>query len=150
MIDGKHPGKRILAIDYGEKRIGIAITDPLLLFAYPLTTLENNNKFWGNFSQIMKDYDIAKILLGYPLKETGEKTHATEHVEKFAKTLENNTKIKAELVDERYSSSIAKKNILESTPKKKKRRDKKLVDMNAASVILKNYLDEHENEKIFL
>ncbi len=146
----KHPGKRILSIDYGLKRVGIAITDPLLIFAYPLTTLDNDKFFWENLLKLFSEYEIVKIILGYPLKESGEKTHATEHVDKFKKDLELKIKTEVILVDERYSSAAAKMNILESIPKKKKRRDKKLVDMNAASVILKNYLEENKDQNIFI
>ena len=132
---------RILAIDYGIKRVGFAITDPLRLFAYPLITINRDKYFWDKFEQLFKDYQIELILLGYPLKEDGSRSSSTELIEKFKIELEKRKSIKIELVDERYSSSIAKERILESVPSKKKRRNKSLVDMNAAAVILQDYLE---------
>ena len=133
--------ERILAIDYGAKRIGIAISDPLKMFPIPLTTIENNRSFWKIFNEILSFYKISKIILGYPLRENGEKTHATDLVEKFYKELESKTKISVEYIDERYSSQIAQQNIINSVVSKKKRRDKGLVDMNAACVLLQDYLN---------
>ena len=132
---------RILAIDYGIKRVGFAITDPLRLFAYPLMTINRDKYFWDKFEQLFKDYQIELIVLGYPLKEDGSRSSSTELIEKFKTELEKRKSIKIELVDERYSSSIAKERILESVPSKKKRRNKNLVDMNAAAVILQDYLE---------
>ncbi|NOX64682.1 MAG: Holliday junction resolvase RuvX [Chlorobi bacterium] len=135
---------RILAIDYGAKRVGLAITDPLRIFAYPLMTLKRDKNFWNDLEQVFKNYDIETIVLGYPLKEDGTRSSSTELIEKFKKELEKKKSIKIILVDERYSSSIAKERILESVPSKKKRRDKKLVDMNAAAVFLQDYLEMNE------
>ena len=132
---------RILAIDYGIKRVGFAITDPLRLFAYPLMTINRDKYFWDKFEQLFKDYQIELIVLGYPLREDGSRSSSTELIEKFKTELEKRKSIKIELVDERYSSSIAKERILESVPSKKKRRNKSLVDMNAAAVILQDYLE---------
>ncbi|VAX15871.1 hypothetical protein MNBD_IGNAVI01-1279 [hydrothermal vent metagenome] len=135
---------RILAIDYGAKRVGLAITDPLRIFAYPLMTIKRDKNFWNNLEQVFRDYNIENIVLGYPLKEDGTRSSSTELIEKFKKELEKKKSIKIILVDERYSSSIAKERILESVPSKKKRRDKKLVDMNAAAVFLQDYLEMNE------
>ena len=132
---------RILAIDYGIKRVGFAITDPLRLFAYPLMTINRDKYFWDKFEQLFKDYQIEIIVLGYPLREDGSRSSSTELIEKFKIELEKRKSITIELVDERYSSSIAKERILESVPSKKKRRNKSLVDMNAAAVILQDYLE---------
>ena len=136
--------KRIIAIDFGEKRIGIALTDPLMMFAYPLTTLNNDSKLWDNLLKLLNDYIFEKIILGYPLKENGEKSSSTLMVEKFHEELKSKIKIPIELFDERYSSDIAKERILQSVKSKKKRRNKGLVDMNAACVILQDYLEQSQ------
>ncbi len=133
--------KRILGIDYGAKRVGIAITDPLRMFAYGLTTIQNDKNFWNNLGKLFTDYVVETIVLGYPLKESGEKSTSTELIEKFHIELEKRIKLPIVLVDERYSSVIAKQQILESVTSKKKRRDKGLIDKNAAAIILKEYLD---------
>ena len=133
--------KRLLGIDFGAKRVGIAITDPLRIFAYALVTITNDNNFWKVFNQLLVDYEIETIVLGYPLKESGKRSSSTELIEKFKEILENNTNIPIVLSDERYSSVIAKQQILESVKSKKKRQDKGLVDKNAAAIILQEYLD---------
>ncbi|PIQ08385.1 MAG: Holliday junction resolvase RuvX [Ignavibacteriales bacterium CG18_big_fil_WC_8_21_14_2_50_31_20] len=133
--------KRLLGIDFGTKRVGIAITDPLRIFAYALVTITNDNNFWKVFNQLLVDYEIETIVLGYPLKESGKRSSSTELIEKFKEVLEKNTNIPIVLSDERYSSVIAKQQILESVKSKKKRQDKGLVDKNAAAIILQEYLD---------
>ena len=138
-----YPGeKRILSIDFGTKRVGIAITDPLKMFAYPLVTINNDIKFWDKFLQILQEYDVDKILLGYPLLKSGDKSKSTYLVENFKNELSKKVKdIPIEFVDESYSSQKAMENIMESVPSKKKRKDKSLIDKNAASVILQEYLN---------
>ncbi|MCX7875831.1 MAG: Holliday junction resolvase RuvX [Melioribacteraceae bacterium] len=132
--------KRILAIDYGAKRIGIAITDPLNIFAYPLTTLQNDKNFLENLLKILKEYNVVKIIVGVPLKESGENSSTSLIVEKFVDELKKRIDLPIVLIDERYSSEIAKQRIIETVVSKKKRRDKSLIDKNAAAVILEDYL----------
>ncbi|MCL6097761.1 MAG: Holliday junction resolvase RuvX [Bacteroidetes bacterium] len=136
---------RILAIDFGEKRIGLAVTDPLNIFAYPLSTLQNDSKFWNNLSKIISEYSVVKIVLGYPLKESGEQSSSTKMVVAFKEELQKRITLPVELVDERYSSDIAKQRIIASVSSKKKRRDKSLLDKNAAAVILEDYLNAQNN-----
>ena len=136
----KDDTERILAIDYGEKRIGIAITDPLKMFSIPLTTLNNNSKLWVDIEKLFIKYNIQKIVLGYPVNEDGSKTRVTEEVEKFSSKLKVKFKKEIILIDERYSSSIAWEHIKVGVTSKKKRRNKALVDMNAAAVILEDFL----------
>ncbi|MBU1096628.1 MAG: Holliday junction resolvase RuvX [Bacteroidetes bacterium] len=135
--------KRILCIDYGARRVGIAITDPLRIFVYPLTTIENNSFFWETFDTLIREYDIEKFILGYPLKEDGSRSSSTELIEKFRSELEKKINIPIEYYDERYSSELAKDRIIQSVSSKKKRRDKSLVDKNAAAIILEDYLREN-------
>ena len=136
----KDNSERILAIDHGEKRIGIAITDPLKIFSIPLTTLKNDSKLWTELKKIFDKYNIVHVVIGYPVKEDGSKSKTTIIVEAFVKEFKSKLKISTELIDERYSSAIAWEHILESVPSKKKRRDKSLIDMNAAAVILDDYI----------
>lgn len=135
--------QRIMAIDYGEKRVGLALCDPLKIFAYPFKTILNDRNFRANLLSIIKENCVSLILLGYPLKENGTRTDITEIVEKFKEELESLTHLPVLLRDERYTSAIAKERIIESVTSKKKRRDKGLLDKNAASIILQDYLDEN-------
>lgn len=134
--------ERILAIDYGEKRIGLAVTDPLNIFAYPLVTLENNKNLWLELEKIIRDYHVKKIILGNPLKESGAESKIFPLIKKFKEEIEKKFQLPVELVDERYSSLIAKKRIIESVPSKKKRKEKGLLDKNSAAVLLEDYLKE--------
>jgi putative holliday junction resolvase len=136
--------QRLIAIDYGEKRIGIAVTDPLNIFVYPLVTLPNDHKFFTELKKIIDEYHVVKIILGYPLKESGEESNSSKAVLKFKDELTDKIKLPAELVDERYSSDIAKQRMIESVPSKKKRRDKSLLDKNAAAIILEDYLNSQK------
>jgi putative Holliday junction resolvase len=136
----KDDTERILAIDYGEKRIGIAITDPLKMFSIPMTTLNNNSNLWIDFEKIFNQYNIQKIVIGYPVNEDGSKTKLTEEIEKFSRKLKSMFKKEINFIDERYSSSIAWEHIKEGVISKKKRRNKALIDMNAAALILEDYL----------
>ncbi len=133
--------KRILAIDFGEKRIGLAITDPLRIFPYPLKTLLNDKTIIEELKKVFSEFTIELVIIGYPLKESGEKSRITGQIEKFTNRIKSEFEVETEFVDERYSSEIAKQMILESTPSKKKRRDKSLVDKNAAFVMLQDYLN---------
>lgn len=136
--------ERILGIDYGEKRVGVAISDPLKMFAIPLVTIKNDSKFWKELKKIFDKYNIIHIVLGYPLKEDGSKSKITLLIEEFRKLLESKSKISVEFIDERYSSAIAWEQIVEGVPSRKKRRDKSLIDRNAAAVILSDYLKSIE------
>ena len=131
--------QRILSIDYGKKRIGIALSDPLLTFAYSFTTLINDNKLWKNISEIINEKKVVKVILGLPNKEKN-KPLVTE-ISNFKKEIERRFKLEVITWDEEYTSAIAQERIIESVTKKKKRRDKGLIDSNSAAVILQEYLD---------
>ncbi|HEX3072122.1 MAG TPA: Holliday junction resolvase RuvX [Ignavibacteriales bacterium] len=133
--------KRLLAIDYGLKRIGLALSDPLGIFAYPFDVISNDETLWPNLEKIIKDNGIFKIVLGLPYRENGEKSHITDNVLEFKTELENKTKLPVILWDETYSSQKAMANIIEGGVKKKKRRDKTLLDKGAAAVILSEYMN---------
>ena len=134
--------KRILAIDFGLKRVGLALSDPLFTFAYPYKTIQNDSNLWKNLSEIISSQGVTKILLGLPKKENGQPASISGEVLKFQKQLEDEFKIEVLLRDERYTSSLAKEMILNSVTKKSKRKDKGLIDQGAAAIILQDYLDE--------
>lgn len=135
--------KRILAIDYGAKRIGLALSDPLLTFAYPYETILNNDKTWGKLEKIVKEKNVEKIILGFPFREDSKETPLSGVIRKFKENLEKRFKIEVIFWDERYTSTIASARILESVNKKSKRREKGMIDRNAAAIILQEYLEEN-------
>ena len=131
---------RILSIDYGLKRTGIAVTDPLKIIATGLTTVASKELI-----TYLKDYfsreEVELIIIGEPKNWDDTDTHATPLVEKFIKELQKNFPAMPVIkVDERYTSKMAKDSMLEMGLTKKKRRDKKLVDKIAATILLQEYL----------
>ncbi len=132
---------RLLAIDFGLKRIGLALGDPLNIFAYPFKTLLNDKNIWKELEKIIKEKNVTKIILGYPLDDSGSKSDITRSIEKFAKDLQNKFNKEIILWDERYTSVLAQEKILESVTKKSRRREKGLIDRNSAAIILQEYLD---------
>jgi len=131
---------RILSIDYGLKRTGLAVTDPLQIIATGLTTVESKQ-----LMPFLKDYfareEVELIIIGEPKNWDDTDTHATPLVEKIIKQLEKNfPKIPIKKVDERYTSKMAKDAMLEMGLKKMQRRNKKLVDEIAATILLQEYM----------
>ena len=131
---------RILSIDYGGKRTGLAVTDPLKIIATGLTTVESRHLI-----SFLKDYfskeEVELIIIGEPKNWDDTATHATPLVEKCIKDLQKNfPNIPLKKVDERYTSKMAKDAMLEMGLKKQQRRDKKLVDEIAATIMLQEYL----------
>ena len=131
---------RIICIDYGGKRTGIAVTDPLQIIATGLTTIDTKD-----FIPFLKDYfskePVEKILIGWPLNLDDTATHATPLVGNAIKQLHKHfPAIPVETVDERFTSKMAKEAMFEMGLKKKQRRDKKLLDEIAATMMLQEYL----------
>jgi putative holliday junction resolvase len=132
---------RILSIDYGLKRTGIAVTDPLQIIATGLTTVESKQ-----LVPFLKDYfsreQVELIIIGEPKNWDDSDTHATPLVEKCIKDLQKNfPAIPIRKVDERFTSKMAKDSMLEMGLKKKQRRNKALVDEIAATIMLQEYLN---------
>ena len=131
---------RILSIDYGLKRTGIAVTDPLQIIATGLTTMHPKEVV-----SFLKDYFLKEpvelIIIGWPTNWDDSATHATPLVEKFIKELQKNfPAMPIKKVDERYTSKMAKDAMLEMGLKKMQRRNKALVDEIAATIMLQEYL----------
>jgi len=131
---------RILSIDYGLKRTGLAVTDPLQIIATGLTTVESKQLIPFLIDYFAKE-EVELIIIGEPKNWDDTDTHATPLVEKIIKQLEKNfPKIPIKRVDERYTSKMAKDAMLEMGLKKMQRRNKKLVDEIAATILLQEYL----------
>lgn len=131
----------MLAIDYGTKRIGLALSDPMKILATPYDTWENKGDITDRIAALIKEKNVDVVLVGYPLNGDGSKTVLSDVIVKFAESIKKLSGIKVELVDERYSSSIATERIISSVSRKSKRRDKGLVDKFAAAVLLEEYLN---------
>ncbi len=131
---------RILSIDFGLKRTGIAVTDPLQIIATGLTTLHSKELI-----PFLKDYfakeQVELIIIGWPTNWDDSATHATPLVEKCIKDLQKHfPAMPVKKVDERFTSKMAKDSMLEMGLRKKDRRNKALVDEIAATIMLQEYL----------
>lgn len=132
---------RILSIDFGLKRIGIAISDPLKKFASPYTTILNDGKVFENLKKIIEDKSVEKIVLGLPDESSDSAKSVLNEVMKFKSEIEKKIGLDIILWNETHTSKIAQRRIIESVKSKKKRRNKGLIDMHSAAIILSEYLD---------
>ena len=131
---------RILAIDWGEKRVGLSVSDPLGILVTPLPYIENKGKkqVIEKLKEIIEENDIDTIVMGIPKNIKGEFGERGEVYKKIGEEIEKKTRVKVEFFDERYTSRLAER-ILREHPKKKIKR-KKLRDSLSASIILEGYL----------
>jgi putative Holliday junction resolvase len=133
---------RIVAVDYGTKRVGLAVADPLRLFAQPFGTYPPDEAV-DRLRTLHRDEGIETLVVGWPLMHDGEEGAATERVRPYFNRLRNAFPGVALVAwDERFSSARAKEAIRAAGAGRKARRDKGRVDRAAAAVILQEYLDE--------
>jgi putative holliday junction resolvase len=138
---------RILAIDYGTKRIGLAITDPLQIFASPLNTV-SPNEFDSFITDYLKSEEVDVFVIGYPVQMNNKPSESVNYINPFIKKLKNKFPEKTiHLVDERFTSKMALSAMIEGGVKKKDRQDKSLADKISASIILQSFLDKRANIK---
>ena len=131
---------RILAIDYGQKRTGIAITDEMQIIASGLTTIPSETAI-----AFLKDYfgkeKVEKVLIGEPKQMNGHPSESAEIIEKFVVLFTNAfPNMKIERVDERFTSKMAFQTMIDSGLKKKQRQNKALIDEISATIMLQDYL----------
>lgn len=132
---------RVMAIDYGIKRLGIALSDSLKMFAYPHKTINNDSLTFSEIQKIIQEKKIINIVLGLPNEVRPTATSIVKNVHEFKEKLEQKFKLNVILWDESYTSTIAQQRIIESVNKKSKRQNKGLLDMHSAAVFLQEYLD---------
>lgn len=133
---------RIIAIDYGLKRTGLAVTDPLKIIATGLTTVESKHLL-----SFLKEYfskeEVELIIIGEPKNWDDTDTHATPLVNKIIKDLQKNfPSIPIQKIDERFTSKMASRAMVEMGLKKKQRQNKALIDEIAATIMLQDYLKQ--------
>ena len=134
---------RILAFDIGEKRIGVAISDPLNITAQGLETIEKKSteSVLGKIKSLTEQYDGVKIIIGMPYNINGTKGPAAKSAEEFAALLRKKAAIEVVTVDERLTSRQGERVLLEADLSRKKR--KKSIDKIAAQLNLQTYMDSH-------
>jgi putative holliday junction resolvase len=132
---------RILAIDYGTKRVGLAVTDPLQIIATGLSTVHSKDVL--NYLEVyFKKEQVELVVIGEPKNMDATASDVTQHVEAFIKSLRKKfPELKIERVDERFTSKMAFQVMIDSGLRKKQRQEKALVDEISATIILQSYLE---------
>lgn len=133
---------RILAIDYGQKRTGIAVSDPLKIIAGGLTTVETSTLF-DFLADYMSKEQVEKIVVGKPMQTNGEESENMKRITPFVNRLKKlYPNLPIEYFDERFTSVLAHKAMIDSGIGKKARQDKALVDKISATIILEEYMNK--------
>jgi putative Holliday junction resolvase len=132
---------RIIAIDYGSKRVGIAVTDPLQILANGLTTVHSKDVI-AFLEDYLKKEQVECIVVGEPKTLMNKASDSARFIEPFVKHLKKKfPQLRIERYDERFTSSMAQRAMLDGGLKKKDRQNKETVDMVSATIILQGYLD---------
>ncbi len=132
---------RILAIDYGTKRVGIAVTDPLKIIATGLDTVHSKD-ILAYLENYMKQEQVECIVVGEPKTLMNKASSSAPHVNGFVKRLkEKFPSLRVERIDERFTSQIAQRAMLDGGLKKKDRQNKETVDMVSAVLILQTWME---------
>ncbi len=138
---------RIMAFDFGTKRTGIAISDENQAFAFPLCTEPTRNVL--NYVEgYIRENEVSLFVVGEQKRMDNTETHASKHVEQFIRQLNKKfDKIPVEKVDERFTSSLAMRAMIDSGVKKSQRRNKELLDTTSATIILQSWIESKESRE---
>ncbi|MFA5641590.1 MAG: Holliday junction resolvase RuvX [Bacteroidales bacterium] len=133
--------QRIVGIDYGKKRTGVAVSDPLGVFATPICTVPS-----GTIVEYLKKYiqkeSVSRFVVGYPMNLNNTPSEGAKFVDQFLNLLKKHfPNIPVTLEDERFTSKMAFQTMIDGGVKKMERRDKSMVDKISAAIILQSYLD---------
>ena len=135
---------RILSIDYGNKRVGLAVTDPFKIIATRLTTVPTND-IWVFLSDYFGREEVELVLVGYPRQLNNEPSEAIRYINPFLKKFQLAYKnIPLKLMDERFTSKMAFQAMIDAGVKKKDRQNKETIDGVSATIILQSYLEEQK------
>lgn len=130
-----------MAIDYGRKRVGLAVSDPLGMIATGLETIPTH-EIWQFLKAYLEKEDVETIVVGYPLQMNSQPSESLEYIDPFITKLKKEySELEILMVDERFTSKMAKQAMLDGGVKKKDRRNKALVDKLSAVIILQTHLD---------
>ncbi|HEY3388070.1 MAG TPA: Holliday junction resolvase RuvX [Prolixibacteraceae bacterium] len=135
---------RVLAIDYGNKRVGLAVTDPLKIIATRLTTV-SANEIWDYLAAYFAREEVELVLVGYPKQLNNEPSEAIRYINPFLKKFQQiYTEMPIKLMDERFTSKMAFQTMIDAGVKKKDRQNKETIDGVSATIILQSYLEEQK------
>ncbi len=138
---------RLLCLDYGRKRVGVAVTDPLKIIAGGLKTVPTH-EIRDYLKSYLEGEEVDCLVVGYPVNLRNEPSEAVRYVDPFIKWFRKEYPgIPVELYDERFTSRMAERSLIEAGVPKMARREKSLVDKVSASLILQSYLDAARNRE---
>ena len=138
---------RILAIDYGRKRVGIAVTDPLQIIATRLTTVATH-EIWVFLKEYFLKENVEKVIVGYPMQMNNTPSEAVKYINPFLQKFQKDYPDMAlEQVDERFTSKMAFQTMIDAGLKKKDRQNKGTIDGVSATIILQSYLEQKNYNK---
>lgn len=136
---------RVLGVDYGSVRIGLALSDPLRIIAKGYRTIPNNDHAVVTITNIVLEENVKIIVVGMPFDLKGEIGSKGTEVELFIAALRNGVSVEIKKYDERFTSVMAEKSLHEMGMTKKQRRNKGSIDEIASAILLQNYLDAQKN-----
>lgn len=133
---------RILAIDYGKKRVGLAVTDPMQMIATRLTTVAAH-EIWTFLKEYLAKEEVEKVIVGYPMQMNNLPSEAVNYINPFLRKFQKDyPEMPLEQVDERFTSKMAFQTMIDAGLKKKDRQDKGTIDGVSATIILQSYLEQ--------
>ena len=136
---------RILAIDYGKKRTGLAVTDPSQIIATRLTTVPTHT-IWDCLKDYFEKEEMETVVVGYPKQMNNHASQSVRFINPFLKKFQlKYPEMNLEIYDERFTSKMAFQTMIDGGLKKQKRQDKALIDSISATIILQNYLEQKRN-----
>lgn len=130
---------RLIGLDWGEARIGVAVSDPLGISALPLFSIENNGKFLDRLKEVIGQYDAEEIILGLPKQMNGELGIAAEKAKDFRNKIVSEIPVKVTFWDERLTTKMAQGSMMAGGASRKK--IKGFIDAAAAGIMLQSYID---------
>ncbi len=134
---------RTIALDYGERRIGVALSDPTRTIASPLVTLQRRagkRPPWPEIARLIEEHEVDEAVVGLPLNLAGDESEWTAEVRRFGDDLARRTGLPVHWIDERMTSVMAERSVRGMGLKKSQREEKERIDAAAAALILEGWL----------
>jgi putative holliday junction resolvase len=138
---------RILALDYGRKRVGVAVSDPQQIIANKLATVATHT-IWDFLQTYMNNEKVDEVVVGYPLQLNNTPSEAVVYINPFLKKFRQMyPEIHLDVVDERFTSKMAAQAMIDGGLRKMDRRRKEMVDAISATIILQSYMEQKRNSR---
>ncbi|MDD4192872.1 MAG: Holliday junction resolvase RuvX [Mangrovibacterium sp.] len=135
---------RILAIDYGQKRVGLAVTDPQKIIANRLATVPAH-AIWDFLKSYFQKEQVERVVIGYPRQMNNAPSSAVQYIDPFLNRFRNlYPEMPVELVDERFTSKMAFQTMIDAGLKKKARQNKETIDAVSATIMLQSYMEQQK------